>query len=191
MNRTVPPTLSTTSAGLNVSPGIDTSTEAFASEFAVTVSVALPTMVLLPSTTDARICVVPIPAVVITPPDETVATAVLVLLHVSERVPKATAESLPSRADIVACAEKPIGNVASDSATITLDIVPPAAITPSAVDPLMPLRVAVIVTVPAATAVTSPDAFTVATAFALELHVGVPATMVPPDVFATAESCAV
>jgi hypothetical protein len=53
------------------------------------------------------------------------------------------------------------------------------AVTVIPTDPLCPANVPVIVVVPNATAVTVPDADTVATAVSLELHVGVTAALAP------------
>lgn len=90
MKRTVPFNFTTISLGLNVSPGIDTSTLACASGFATTASVDdVPTIALLPSVTDARNVDVPMPMAVITPVDVIVAMLVFVLVQVSGRVPMA------------------------------------------------------------------------------------------------------
>lgn len=102
MKRTVPFTLTTTSVGLNVNPGIDTSAVCFASGSGTTVNVALPTIVFAPSCTDARICDDPIPTAETIPAALTVATDGLVLLHVIARVPSAITALVASRALTVA-----------------------------------------------------------------------------------------
>lgn len=78
---------------------------------------------------------------------------------------------------------------ASDNVTATVVTVPPAAITLRATVPEIDPEAAVIMTAPGATAETVPELFTVATPFALELHVSDgDATTAPAAVRATALS---
>jgi len=96
----------------------------------------------------------------------TVATAVLLLLHVTTRPVKALPAA--SRGVAVSCTVCPVITLADAGATVT-DATGAATLT--ADEPLWPSLVAVIVAEPPATPVTSPLPFTVATAVLLLPHV--------------------
>src|SRR3989454_12315480 len=123
---------------------------------AVTLMAAVP---LCPSLV-AVIVADPAPAPLTSPLPLTVATAVLLLPHVTTRPGRAV--PFASRGVAVSCTVAPCGTLADAGVTVTdatgtFDTVTTAV-------PLCPSLVAVIVAVPVATAVTSPLPFTLATA---------------------------
>ena len=135
---------------------------------------------------------VPMPTAVTIPLDETVATARLLEVQLIGRVPSATVASLPSlpvTAARVVCASC---SAASVSVTLTVASTPADDVTVIAIVPLTLPTPAVIVAEPALTPVTSPDAFTVATAAALVVHEAFGDELDDPSLnLATAESCTV
>src|SRR5438132_1181814 len=151
---------------------------------AVTVIAAVP---LCPSLV-AVIVADPAPAPLTSPLPLTVATAVLLLPHVTTRPVRAV--PFASRGVAVSCTVAPCGTLADAGVTVTdatgtFDTVTTAV-------PLCPSLVAVIVAAPVATAVTSPLPFTIATAVLLLAQVTArPLSGVPFASLGVAVSCAV
>jgi hypothetical protein len=128
-----------------------------------TVAVALP---VFPSLV-AVIVAVPLDTPVTAPAAETVATAALLVLHVTAR----PVSTVPFASFVVAdsVVVVPITIVGAEGDTMT--VLTGACVTATVAVPLFVSLVAVIVAVPIATPVTTPAAETVATALLLELHV--------------------
>lgn len=127
------------------------------------------------------------PATPVTMPDVvTVATPELDVPHVMVRpVSTLPAESLSVA---LSCAFAPTASVSFFGVTVTEDT--GTSVTVIADVPLFPSLVAVMVAEPGATAVTRPDAETVAAAVALDDHVTVcPVSMLPPASRTVAVSC--
>ena len=149
-----------------VSVAVDGETVTVATGGGLTVIAAVP---VLPSLV-AVIVAVPWATAVTTPVTLTVATAVLLDVHVMVR-PESTLPfaSVVVAVSVVVCVGT---NVAVDGVTVTvLTGAGAGALTVMADVPVLPSLVAVIVAEPGATAVTTPVVLTVATAGLLELHV--------------------
>ena len=132
--------------------------------------------------------VVPADSVVTRPLAFTVATARSLLLHVTVR-PVSTL--LPaSRSTAVACTVAPTVTELSASRASTVSTGASVIVSETPSD--LPSLVAVMVTVPAASAVTTPLPFTVATEVLLLLHVtGRPVSVAPAALRNTAVACTV
>src|SRR6266480_1017113 len=171
----VPPTTIVAAAGLTVTEATGTT---------ITVIAAVP---LLPSLV-AVIVAEPAATPVTKPLLLTVATAVLLLDHVTTRpVRVPPAESLVTAES---CRVPPTKRLADAGLTVT-DATGTIVTVMTAV-PLLPSLAAVIVAEPAATPVTKPALLTVATAALLLAQVTTrPASELPAESFVTAESCGV
>jgi hypothetical protein len=122
------------------------------------------------------------------PLDDTVATAALLVAHVTTR----PVSGLPfaSRGVAVSCTVCPAPTLAGAGVTVT--DATGTTVTVTVAVPLFPSLVAVIVAEPAAFAVTSPAALTVATVVVLLAHVIVrPVSTFPAESFVVTDSCAV
>src|SRR5438876_4772989 len=142
---------------------------------------------LLPSLVAVRVAE-PAPAAVTKPLLLTVATAVLLLAHVTTRPVRV----LPAASFVTAesCRVPPTKRLADAGLTVT-DATGTIVTVMTAV-PLLPSLVAVIVAEPAATPVTKPLLLTVATAGLLLAQVTTrPASELPAESLVTAESCRV
>jgi len=169
VNCTVAPTFTVAVPGL-------TDTDVTGAAVAVTVIAAVP---LCPSLVAVIVTGPPAVTPVTSPVDETVATAALLVVHVTVR----PVSTFPAASCVVAvsCTVAPTATAAGVGVTVT-DATGAGAVTVIAAVPLCPSLVAVIVAVPAVTPVTSPVPDTVATPGALLAHV----TVRPVSTFAAA-----
>jgi hypothetical protein len=151
----------------------------------VTVTAAVP---LLPSL--IAVIVAPPAATPVTSPPFTVATAVLLLPHVTTRPTRTF--PLASRGVAVTCTVCPAATLADDGLTLTDATGAAVAVTVIPAVPFLPSLVAVTIAGPAATPVTRPLPFTVATPVLLLAHVTTrPVRAFPFASRSVAVSCAV
>jgi hypothetical protein len=136
----------------------------------------------------AVIVAVPTTSPLTSPPDDTVATAALLVAHVTTR----PVSGLPfaSFGLAVNCTVCPTATLAEEGLTAT--DATGATVTAIVAVPLFPSLVAVIVAEPAAFAVTDPVALTVAMVVLLLAHAIVrPVSTLPAESFVVTDSCAV
>ena len=154
----------------------------------VTVTAAVPDLPSLVAVMVAEPAATPVTTPTVTSPlAVTVATAALLVAHVTTR--PLNGLPLASRRFAVSCAACPAATLSV--AGLILTDATGTTFTVTAALPVLPSLVAVIVTAPAATPVTSPVAETVAVAGALDAQViARPGSTVPPASFGLATSCA-